>query len=683
MRASINAFPHVNGELFSEPEDPPYFDKGSRAILLHCARFNWSSVSPAIFGSLFQSVMEAKERRAIGAHYTSEKNILKTVHGLFLDQLSAEFEAAKTKRNERTLRSLLERIAGVRLLDPACGCGNFLILAYRELRRLEILIHSEIRALSGDTGLSLDVGLEHGIRVDHIFGIEISEFPAQIARVALWIMDHLMNVELAAALGAYRPSIPLTTSPKIVQANALLSDWRDLVPPEELSYILGNPPFVGKQFRTEEQNAGMDAVCEGRIEGYGILDFVATWYIKAAEYIQGTKIRCAFVSTNSITQGEQAGSLWPYLYSRGVSIDFAHRTFRWTNEASGAAAVFVTIIGFSLRGIGPRPAIIHDYHDPDAEPLAIKAKNINPYLAAGRDIVVSTRTTPISPGVPPIVFGNMPNDGGNLLFSAAEHEQFLGKEPGAEKYFKRFVGSEEFINGIDRYCLWLLDADPKELKRLPAVLERIEAVRKTRNESKREATRKLAATPSLFGEIRQKPGKAIIIPSVSSERRIYVPMGFVDYADTIISNLCLFIPGANLFHFGIVESAMHMGWMRQVCGRLKSDYRYSNNLVYNNFPWPESPVDERKVAVEAAAQIVLDARAQFQESSLADLYDPLSMPAALVKAHKTLDVAVDKCYRKVAFKSELERVEYLFELYEHYCSGLTAGIARVKVKGKR
>ncbi len=670
----LAAFAYVNGGLFEEAEAPPYFDKGSRAILLHCARFNWSSVSPAIFGSLFQSVMDSEERRSLGAHYTSEKNILKTVHGLFLDELEAEFQASAKRRSEKNLNALLDRIAGIRLLDPACGCGNFLILSYRELRRLEIRIHFELRKLSGDRGLLLDVGEKRGITVDHIYGIEYCEFPSQIARVALWIMDHLMNVELSATLGGYRPSIPLTTSPTIVRGDALRLDWREIVSPEELTYLLGNPPFRGKQFRTDEQNEGMALVCEGRIESYGILDFVATWYVKAAEYIQGSRIRCALVSTNSITQGEQAGTLWPFLFSRGVSIDFAHRTFRWTNEASGAAAVFVVIIGFSLKGTGRRPAIIHDYSDPDAEPVALEANNINPYLVSGRDIVVTSRTTPICDRVPSISFGNMPNDGGYLLFSEDERREFLVLEPGAEKYFRLFVGSEEFINKIKRYCLWLLDADPSELKRLPAVLERIEAVRKVRSGSKREATRKLAATPALFGEIRQSSEPYIAIPKTSSERRQYIPIGFLK-EDVITSTELFMCPGGGLFHFGILESAMHMGWMRQVCGRLKSDYRYSNNLVYNNFPWPTSPAAEKVSIVESAGKAVLEARSKFPDSSLADLYDPLSMPAILVKAHKALDVAVDKCYRSTSFKSELERVEYLFGLYEEYTSALTAGAA--------
>ena len=661
--------PYVNGGLFSEQLPVPSFDLPMRRIFLHCCLFNWSRVSPAIFGSLFQSVMDARERRNLGAHYTSEKNILKTVHGLFLDELRGDFE--KAKGNAGKLRAILTRIAGLKLLDPACGCGNFLILAYRELRLLEIDVHKEIQRL--EKHKYLDLQLYRGIDVDAMYGIEIEEFPSQIARTALWIMDHLMNVRLSEEFGEYIVRLPLDATPHIVQANALRMDWRGLVKPEELSYILGNPPFIGKQYRTDDQNEGMELVFSNRIDGYGVLDFVTAWYALAVEFIQGTAIRCAFVSTNSITQGEQAGTLWPYLFSRGASIDFAHRTFRWMNEASGAAAVFVVIIGFSQKGAAKRPANLHDYSDPDAEPVTIAAANISPYLAVGADIVVTSRTEPIDPATPPIVFGNMPNDGGNLLFFRSGARGISGAGAGGRKIHAALPRQRRVYKQDRPYCLWLPDADPSELKRLPKVMERKEAVRQNRQASKRSATNKLAATPSLFGEIRQKPGRAIIIPSVSSERRPFVPMGFVDYSDTIISNLCLFVPGAEIFHFGILESSMHMAWMRQVCGRLEGRYRYSNNIVYNNFPWPAEVTAERTAVVEKAAQTVLDARAKFPDSSLADLYDPLSMPPALVKTHRELDTAVDKCYRKEAFRSELERVEFLFALYGKYSEGLTAG----------
>jgi len=438
----LAAFPYVNGELFGETIEVPYFDAASRAILLHAARFNWGSVSPAIFGSLFQSVMETKERRTLGAHYTSEKNILKTIHGLFLDELHADFESARTKRGERALKGLLERITGIRLLDPACGCGNFLILAYRELRRLEIEIHKELRRLSGDIGRSLDLGLERGITIDHIYGIEISEFPSQIARVALWIMDHLMNVELATALGDYRPSIPLVTSPKIIQGNALRLDWKEVVKPEVLSYILGNPPFVGKQHRDAEQVADMDAVFAGVDSSYGILDYVTAWYLKAARFIQGTAAKVAFVSTNSITQGEQVPALWSPLYNLHVHIDFAHRTFKWSNEAKGNAAVFCVIIGFSnSASIGKR---LFDYVDVSGVPTTRSVKGISPYLTSGDEIYVTSRTTSLCP-CPPIAFGNMPNDDGNLLLTDDEKIKYLEDDPSVELLIRPLVEARDLF----------------------------------------------------------------------------------------------------------------------------------------------------------------------------------------------------------------------------------------------
>jgi len=480
-------------------------------------------------------------------------------------------------------------------------------------------------------------------------------------------------VRLSEEFGEYIVRLPLTSTPHVVQEDALRLDWRTLVSPKKLSFILGNPPFVGKQFRNSGQNEGMDIVFSGRISSYGILDFVTAWYVKAAEYIKGTKIRCAFVSTNSITQGEQAGTIWPWLYSAGISIDFAHRTFRWTNDAPGAAAVFVVIVGFSQKGSRRGDAIIYDYHNVNADPLAISVGNINPYLSSGSDLVVSTRTTPLDPSTLPISFGNMPNDGGNLLFTKEEKETFLEHEPDAKPYFRRFLGSEEFINSVERFCLWLVDADPTQLQKLPLIRDRIKAVREYRLQSKREATKNLANTPSLFGEIRQSPCAFLIIPRVSSERRQYIPMGFTSTDCAIVGDSCLFIPNADLWYLGILESTMHMAWMRQVCGRLKGDYRYSNNLVYNNFPWPSSPSKDRKGNVETAAQEIIDARAKYPGATLADLYDPDSMPPCLVRAHRTLDVAVDKCYRKETFKSELERVEYLFTLYEKQTAGLMAG----------
>lgn len=658
------ALPYVNGGLFEEALPVPSFTKAMRSVFLHCCLFNWSSVSPAVFGSLFQTVMDEEARRNLGAHYTSEKNILKTIHGLFLDDLRLEYKKAAGALPK--LHALLKKISSLRFLDPACGCGNFLVLAYRELRLLEIDIHKEIQRITKNK--YLDISLYRGIDVDAMFGIEIEEFPAQIARTALWIMDHLMNKRLSDEFGEYIVRLPLSSTPHIVNGNALRMDWRDLSKPDALSYILGNPPFIGKQHRNSEQVQDMDLVFSGIETPSGILDYVTAWYIKAADFIAGTGIRCAFVSTNSITQGEQVPALWAPLFSRGIHISFAHRTFKWSNEARGNAAVFCVIIGFRQGTEGKKR--LFDYHDIAGEPSEHSVENITPYLTSGNDIFVASRTDAICPS-PPIAFGNMPNDDGNLLFTDEEKRQFTKQDPDSKSFFRPLMCAREFLHNEKRWCLWLKDVPPSELKNHHAVMERIEKVRTYRQASNRAATVRLAAFPALFGEIRQPDADYILVPAHSSEGRDVIPFGFCN-KNQIGHNSCLMITEASPYHFGVLQSAMHMAWMRQVCGRLEGRYRYSNNIVYNNFSWPQSPSDDRRKAVEKAASMVLEARADNQESSLADLYDPRTMPAKLVRAHRSLDAAVDKCYRTTAFKSELERVEYLFSLYEKYTSALTA-----------
>jgi len=692
---SLSVLPYVNGGLFEETLPVPQFDAGMRAVFLHCCLFDWSRVSPAIFGSLFQSVMDAKERRNLGAHYTSEKNILKTIHGLFLDELAAELEKARS--SVPRLQALLARIRDTRMLDPACGCGNFLILAYRELRLLEIAAHKEIQRIEKQKYMNLE--LYRGIDVDAMYGIEIEEFPAQIARTAMWIMDHLMNVRLSEEFGEYLPRLPLTSTPHIVHGNALRLDWKEIVNPEHLSYILGNPPFVGAKLLDDSQRTDVEHAI-GHVPNFGLLDFVAAWYIKAVDFIQDTHIKVAFVSTNSISQGEQVGVLWSYLLSRGAKINFAHRTFKWMNEAKGVAAVYCVIIGFDLYGQPEK--IIHDYPDIKGEPISRYVENITPYLSSGRTVLIENRRDPIC-AVPIIQKGSQPTDNGYLLFDTeVELNQFLANEPGAEKFIRPFVGAQEFIQGFQRWCLWMVDAQPNEIKKFPSILKRAEEIHKYRLASPKAGTRKKAATPLLFDEIRQPNTPYLVIPSVSSERREYIPIGYMQ-PNIILSNLAMCIPDATPFHFGILQSTMHMSWMRQVCGRLEGRYRYSNSIVYNNFPWPKctppippsspppssssSPClcaknDDTPLvqSVEQAAQSVLDARALFPESSLADLYDPLTMPPALSKAHKALDAAVDTCYRPKGFGTELERVEFLFGLYEEYTAALTAG---VKEKSKK
>lgn len=667
----LAAFPYVNGKLFEELLPPAGFDSAMRKSLLDCCSLDWGRISPAIFGSLFQSIMDKKARRNLGAHYTSEKNILKLIKPLFLDELWEEFE--KIKSNKNKLFDFHKRIRRLTFLDPACGCGNFLVIAYRELRLLELEI---LRASKDSRQQMWDVHSMIQLDVDQFYGIEIEEFPSQIAQVAMWLMDHQMNMMVSAEFGMYFARIPLKSTANIICGNALRIDWNDVIPAERLSYIMGNPPFVGKQYQSDEQKADLSVVFKD-IKGAGVLDFVVAWHFIASKIMQKTNIRCAFVSTNSITQGEQVGVLWPLLNHWGVKIFFAHRTFKWQNEARGKAAVHCVIIGFSINNISNKT--LFDYENIDGEAHAIAANEINPYLVDAPFIALSKRRTPVSI-CPKIAFGSMPNDGGFLIMSEEEAEGLITTHPSSSKYVRRFGGSEDFINNRWRFCLWLVDADPSEIRSIPPIAKRIAKVAETRLNSSRPTTIALASTPSIFGEIRQPETDYFVIPEVSSENRYYVPVGRLP-KETIASNKLYTISTDSLFVFGIVQSSMHMSWMRTVCGRLKSDYQYSAGIVYNNFPWPESPSDKQKQVIETAAQAVLDARAQFPEASLADLYDPLTMPPVLLKAHQTLDKAVDTAYGRTNFKTEAERVAFLFELYQKYTSVL--GVEKGKKKGKK
>lgn len=544
---------------------------------------------------------------------------------------------------------------------------NFLVIAYRELRLLELDI---LRVLFGKSkSLSLDVA-EFNILcdVDQFFGIEIEEFPAQIAQTALWLMDHQMNMLVSEEFGSYFVRLPLKKSATIVHGNALQVDWRDVVKPSELSYILGNPPFGGAKYMQDEQRADIAGVFHD-VSSAGLLDFVTAWYRKAADYMaDNPAIKTAFVSTNSIIQGEQVGVLWRDMLKRGVRIHFAHRTFQWSSEARGKAAVHCVIIGFALHDVSDKR--LFDYETVQSEPHQIKAKNINPYLVDAPDVVVSRRSSPLC-AVPVIGIGNKPIDGGHYLFTPEERDEFLKKEPAAAPYFRRWLGSVEFINGYERWCLWLGDCPPDILRHMPEAMKRVEAVRRVRLASISAPTRKLADTPTRFHVENMPDSNYLVIPEVSSERRQYIPIGFLE-PKTLASNLVKIAPNATFYHFGVLSSAMHMGWMRSVCGRLKSDYRYSVGIVYNNFPWPGIVTDKQRQSIEEAAQAVLDARAKYPDSSLADLYDPLSMPPELVKAHHKLDSAVDAAYSKKKFTGDSDRVAFLFELYQQIVSPLEA-----------
>ncbi|MBS0328448.1 MAG: class I SAM-dependent DNA methyltransferase [Proteobacteria bacterium] len=687
----LAAFPYVNGRLFEEAIPIADFDSAMREALLDACALDWSAISPAIFGALFQSIMDRQARRNLGAHYTSEENILKLIKPLFLDALWAEFD--KVKKNRNRLFEFHQKLRGLTFLDPACGCGNFLVIAYRELRLLELDI---LRAThEGPGSRLLDIHQAIQIDVDQFHGIEIEEFPAQIAQVALWLVDHQMNLRVGEEFGMYFARIPLKTSPKIVHGNALTLDWNAVLPAERASFIMGNPPFVGAKFMDDAQRADARAVFDG-IANAGLLDFVAAWYVKAARYLdsvraepfdlaqdrpvevlQGpstgsgrTGIRCAFVSTNSITQGEQVGVLWGWLLAQGIKIHFAHRTFSWSNEARGKAAVHCVIVGFGLGDVAEKT--IYEYADIKGEPHALPAANINPYLVDAPDVALENRRTPICP-VPGIGIGNKPIDGGHYLFTDDEKAEFLNREPQAEKWFRRWLGADEFINGYQRWCLWLGDCPPGELRRMPEAMKRVEAVRQFRLASKSPPTQKLADTPTRFHVENMPASTYLLIPKVSSERRTFIPIGFM-HPDTLSSDLVFIVPDATLYHFGVLTSTLHMAWVRSVCGRLESRYRYSAGIVYNNFPWPvcspcnargtDVPDDKTRQAIEAAAQAVLDARAAFPGATLADLYDPLTMPPALLKAHQKLDAAVDKAYGKAGFKSDAERVVFLFQRYQ-------------------
>lgn len=652
--------PYVNGGLFAESLPLPSFNSAMRERLLDACAFDWSRISPAIFGSMFQSVMDSVVRRSLGAHYTSETNIFKLIHPLFLDDLKAELDSCG--KNVAKLNAFHEKLAKLKFLDPACGCGNFLIIAYRELRLLEIELLK--RRYGVNPMLGFDITSLIRVRPEQFYGIEIEEFPARIAQTAIWLMDHQMNELASETFGRNFARLPLTDGAKIVIGNALTTDWETVVPKKDLSYILGNPPFIGSKLMTQEQRDELAALFPEDV-GAGVLDYVCGWYAKAAHYVQGTTIRCAFVSTNSITQGEQVGILWKdLLHTYGIKIHFAHKTFKWSNEARGKAAVYCVIVGFAV--FDSQNKKLYEYEDVKGEPHEVKVKNINPYLIDTVDLVVEKRSKPLCQ-VPSMSFGNMPLDGGHLLLSDDEKVELLQQDKQVTKFIKPLVSAKEFLNGENRWCLWLVDAKPEEIRQIPEIMTRVELVKEFRLASKAPSTQKFATTPALFRD-KNNPNSTIAVPRVSSENRKYIPMGFFS-KDYIVSDTCMSIPNGTLYHFGILESEMHMTWVRYVCGRLKSDYRYSKDIVYNNFPWPENPSAEKVKAVEQAAQGVLDARANHSGSSLADLYYPLIMPSDLVKAHQALDKTVDVAYGRRIFATSAERMEFLFELYEKYLKG--------------
>ena len=669
----LSKFPYINGDLFNEPLRIPSFDAAMREALLEACRFDWSNISPAIFGALFQSVMNPVERRAMGAHYTSEKNILKVIEPLFMDELRTEFEHLKSLKNRARRPALLkfqEKLGSMRFFDPACGCGNFLIIAYRELRALEIDVIREL----GELNLSR-------IDVDQFYGMEIGEFPARVAEVALWMMDHIMNNRLSIELGQIYARIPLRKSPNIVVGNALNMDWQEFLPSKKCAYLFGNPPFVGHQWRTPEQQSDMKRVWgkEGQVNR---LDYVTCWFNKAVNYAKtDPSIEIALVSTNSITQGEQCGILWPALFAKKISIRFAHRTFQWNNEARGKAAVHCVVIGLTFAK--DRKRMIYEYDHVRGEPHVSAVKCINGYLIDGPQYAVPARSKPPR-GRIKIHKGSQPTDGArikkpdggylktsNLILENTDREELLAADPNCGKWLKPYVGGSELISGKWRWCLWLKDADPSELKASKPIVERLERVRSGRLQSPTASVREYANYPTLFTQDRQPASNYLAIPEVSSETREYIPIDILP-PTVIASNQLRIIPGAPLYYFGVLTSAMHMAWMRTIAGRLKNDYRYEP-AIYNSFPWPEMTESQRN-RIEKLAKAVRDARALFSDSSLDALYHRDTMPPDLRRAHMALDKAIDRLYLKTGFTSERQRVEHLFECYERMHAPLEASM---------
>lgn len=683
--ATLAAFPYVNGGLFRDKIHIPTFNARARNILLECGRLEWNQISPVIFGSMFQAVMKPEERHSLGAHYTSEQNIFKVIGPLFLDGLKEELaeivgtikdtQKKLTKNQSDKLYAFQEKLTKLIFLDPACGSGNFLIVSYRELKGLEF---ETVKALHrfADHGRSLwdDWKLEASkVSINQFYGIEIEEFPVEVARVSMWLMEHVMNVEFGKFFGATIPTIPLKDSAHIVCANALTTDWQTVFPVESRGYVMGNPPFNGASTMNKAQKQEVLNVFSG-VKNAGILDFVTAWYKKAADLMAvNPNIECAFVSTNSICQGEQVAPLWGTLFDAGIHINFAHQTFQWRNEAKDNAGVYCVVIGLGKK---PRKdKTLYCYETPKSDPSVHSVKEINGYLIdASPKVFVQGQSNCLNKNITPMVYGNKPTDGGNLIVEASDYEEFAS-DPEIEPYVKKLIGSKELLHNLPRYCLWLPDA-PEAIKQKPIIAERIEGCRAMRQASKDPGCQKMAARAHEFRDL-NNPDTAIVIPCHSSERRDYIPMGFVG-KESIVTNANQIVPNGTLYDFGILESRMHMTWMRTVCGRLESRYRYSRDLCYNTFPWPDAKETQRQV-IEVLAQNILDARDLYPELTLADLYDPDKMPQELKDAHEHLDRAVDQLYRARAFENDEERLQMLFEKYEKLAAAAKVETAK---KGK-
>lgn len=660
MDEELAAFPYVNGGLFSDGSIiiPQMTAEIAQAVVDASEGFMWRDISGVIFGGVFEGTLNPETRHAGGMHYTSVENIERCLKPLFLDELWDELHRAEGERSNAKRRQMLDalhdKIASITIGDPACGSGNFLTEAYRQLRTIENRI---IEDENGDQ-TALVIGNPIRVSLDQLYGIEINDFAIAVAKTALWITEEQMLRKTQEILPTYDfDFLPLRNLSNLREGNALTTDWSEVFP-SNLTYLVGNPPFLGARNQTKEQKAELLAVFDGA-KNAGNIDYCGAWYMKAAHFTQGKRTRCALVSTNSICQGEQVANLWKPLYDLSIHIDFAHTTFRWDNEAADKAQVFCVIVGFSRESVA-KTLFIHDA--PDAEERIVHPAQINAYLADAPDVFVYSRSRPVC-DAPVMGIGNKPIDGGFYLFTDEEKSEFLAKEPAAERFFHPWIGSKEFLHGYHRWCLWLGETTFADLKELPLCRERVKAVREYRLASKSAPTRKIADTPTRFHVESMPKGTSIIIPEVSSQRRIYIPMGFIG-PETFCSNKVRLIPNATLYHFGVLQSLFHNAWVRMVSGRLKNDYQYSANVVYNNFVWPE-PTDTQRSEIECCAQAVLDARAAQQDATLADMYDPNNETffPDLMKAHRALDAAVEAAY-SVEFNGDEEKiVAHLFKLY--------------------
>ncbi|ELB2738899.1 class I SAM-dependent DNA methyltransferase [Vibrio parahaemolyticus] len=644
----LTDFPYVNGGLFETDEPIPELGKKGRRILIECGLEDWSAINPDIFGSMFQAVIDVDQRARLGQHYTSYSNIMKVIQPLFLEPLRLELE--KHRNSANGLKRLLVRLGKIKVFDPACGSGNFLIIAYKELRLLEIEV---IQAL-----MKIDQGFFiSNIHLDQFYGIEIDDFACEIARLSLWLAEHQINKEWEEHIGPAEPALPLKTTGKIVNGNSLVISWEDVCPKKEDDevYVIGNPPFLGTLGRSDEQRSEMKNVFSG-FKTLGNLDYVACWFWKGARYIQNSRAELALVATNSICQGEQVGVLWPPIFDLKLKIHLAYPTFTWSNNARDKAAVHVVIVGLSSQN-----KVSRLYQKIDSEWHCQQVNNISPYLVEGSNTAVVPQSKPLEQSTPLLLYGNKPTDGGHLFLNSAERENLLKVEPRAEKWIKRVLGSSEFLNAKERWCLWLVGIEPDELSSMPYVHQLVNQVAEVRRKSPDKGTQKLAETPHLFRD-RHNPDNYILVPRVSSERRKYIPIGFFN-EDVISTDRNYILPNGTMYEFAILCSRMHNDWMRLVAMRLKSDYSYGNKVVYNTFPWP-SPTEHQKKELTNLAENILLIREDYPGKSLAELYNPETMPIDLLEAHNTLDMAVDKLFRSKPFKDTPERLSFLLARYE-------------------